>query len=95
MGIIAKCTSVTVALGSHAVDATSVQCIEDAAEPLRRACARAAVYIRRTDTITPRMHACCMTTAPWIHDDFMNPDIGVHGRIVVRVAPPPFTPPIF
>ena len=47
MVLIAKCTSATVALGSHAVDATLAQCIEDAAEPLRRACARAAVYIRR------------------------------------------------
>ena len=47
MVLIAKCTSAAVALGSHAVGAALVQCIEDAAEPLRRACARAAVYIRR------------------------------------------------
>ena len=47
MVLIAKCTSAAVALGSHAVDVALVQCIEDAAEPLRRACARAAVYIRR------------------------------------------------
>ena len=34
------CTSVAVVLGSHAVDAALAQCIEDAAEPLRRACSR-------------------------------------------------------
>ena len=32
-----------------------------------------------------------MTTAPRMHDDFMNLDVGVHGRIVVRVAPPPLS----
>ena len=36
-------TSVAVVLGSHAVDDALAQCIEDAVEPLRRACARAAV----------------------------------------------------
>ena len=40
---LVMCTSVAVVLGSHAVDAALAQSIEDAAEPLRRACARAAV----------------------------------------------------
>ena len=58
MVLIAKCTSVAVALGSHAVDAALVQCIEDAAEPLRRACARAAVYIRRIGYLKHALTTC-------------------------------------
>ena len=57
MLLIAKCTSVAVALGGHAMDATLAQFIEDAAQPLRRDTALVRPNTYAAVIVTPRDHA--------------------------------------
>ena len=57
MLLIAKCTSVAVVLGGHAMDATLDQCIEDAAQPLLRDTALVRPNTYADVIVTPRVHA--------------------------------------
>ena len=68
MLLIAKCTSAAVALGVHAVDDTPAQCIEvrHAVDGTLDMLVRP--YKHVGVNVTPRVHACCMVTAPRRHD---------------------------
>ena len=57
MLLIAKCTSVAVALGGHAMDATLARYVEDAAQPLRRDTALVRPYRYAGVIVAPRVHA--------------------------------------